>query len=158
MWLCLFEWDIKLPCDPDSTILAVRVAFTFLWKAWKSPNLKESKFFKNKIDYLGCVVRRGKLEIMWHTKFTLKRLQPPKDITELRSILAHCSVYGIFDPNMACISSSLHQIIQIGAHKHFDKPLRESLNSLQSRGKSWYLHIPNLITKTVMLRNGYWRL
>lgn len=69
--------------------------------------MKKCPFSTETVDYLGHVIRPGKLEVAFHTTAAIDGLKHPTKVTELRYLLGLCNVFPSFVPNFAIIASPL---------------------------------------------------
>jgi hypothetical protein len=67
-----------------------------LYSAGLSLNLKQCKFFQESVDYLGHVIRPGKLAVAEKNTKALKTARPPTTQSELRSFLGLCNFTGAY--------------------------------------------------------------
>jgi hypothetical protein len=74
----------------------VNEAQNLLGKAGLSLKLIKCHFIKDAIDYLGHVIRPGKLAVAENNTAALRNVPVPKLQTELRSFLGLCNVYRRF--------------------------------------------------------------
>jgi hypothetical protein len=71
----------------------VNKALNILGKAGLSLKLIKCHFFKEAVDYLGHVIRPGKLAVAEKNTAALRNVPVPKTQTELRSFLGLFNVY-----------------------------------------------------------------
>lgn len=71
-------------------------------------NKNMCNFLGNKIDNLGHVIKPGRFEMADHTTDAIRDLKDPATITELKSILSPCNVFGSFVQNCSWISAPLN--------------------------------------------------
>lgn len=64
-------------------------------------DVKEKQLLHEHYDFSGHVIRPRRLEIASHKTDAVKGLKPPRNITELKSLLALCSVFIVFLPTFA---------------------------------------------------------
>ena len=83
-----------------------------LSKAGVTLKIKKCKFFTTTVDYLGHVIKPGKLEIDRTNTESLRKAAPPTSKTELRSFLGLCNVYRRFIPNFTDIASPLNALLK----------------------------------------------
>jgi hypothetical protein len=85
----------------------VNEALYVLGKAGLSLNLIKCHFFKEAVDYLGHVIRPGKLAVAEKNTAALRNAPVPKTQTELRSFLGLCTMYRRFVPRLAAVTTPL---------------------------------------------------
>ena len=71
--------------------------------------LRKCKFFSKTVDYLGHVVRPGRLAVAEKNTAAVKRATYPTTRTQMRSFLGMCNVYRRFVPNSAGGAAPLTQ-------------------------------------------------
>jgi Reverse transcriptase (RNA-dependent DNA polymerase) len=82
-----------------------------LCSAGLSLNLKNVSFLQDSIDYLGHVIRPGKLAVAEKNTKALKTARPPTTQSELRSFLGLCNVYRRFISGFAKFASPLNALL-----------------------------------------------
>ena len=92
----------------------VREVLTVLKEAGFSLKLKKCIFFAKFVDYLGHVIRPGRLEVATQNTEALKCFKEPTTQTELRSFLGLCNVYRRFVPNFARTAAPLNAFLKKG--------------------------------------------
>lgn len=65
----------------------------------------EMQVFRGKHDYLGRVIRPSRLGVASYNMNAMPDSKPPRAVTELKSLLGLCNVYGHFVPNFAWIDA-----------------------------------------------------
>jgi hypothetical protein len=85
---------------------------TTLGKAGLSLKLKKCHFFKDAVDYLGHVIRPGRLEVADRNTDALKEAKLPKTQTELKSFLGLCNVYRHFVARFSAIAAPLTALLR----------------------------------------------
>jgi hypothetical protein len=92
----------------------VNEALHFLGKAGLSLKLIKCHFFKEAVDYLGHVIRPGKLAVAEKNAAALRNSPISKTQTELRSFLGLCNVYRRFVPRFAAVAVPLTSFLGKG--------------------------------------------
>ncbi len=85
-----------------------------------SLKLKKSDFFTQSVNYLGHVIRPGRISLAEKNTQALSEFKHPSAQTELRSFLGICNVYRRFVPNFACIAAPLNALWKKGMPTHID--------------------------------------
>jgi hypothetical protein len=82
----------------------VNEALNLLGKAGFPLKLIKFHFIKEAVDYLGQVIRPGKLAVAENNTAALRNAPVTKLLTELRSFLGLCNVYRRFFPRYAAVA------------------------------------------------------
>lgn len=70
--------------------------------------IKKSKLFSDTVEYLGHIIKPGKLEIDSAITKSLRDSKPPTTKTELQSLLRLCKVYQRFIKDFAVTANSIN--------------------------------------------------
>jgi RNase H-like domain found in reverse transcriptase len=84
---------------------------TLLGNAGLSLELKKCHFFSKTVDYLGHVIRPGRLGVAEQNTTALKTAPLTRTQTELRSFLGLCDVYRRFVPWFSAIAAPLNALL-----------------------------------------------
>jgi hypothetical protein len=84
----------------------VAEALTLPGNAGLSLKLKKCHFFAETVDYLGHVIRPGRLNVAEKNTTALKTAPLPRTQTELRSFLGLCNIYRRFVPKFSAIAAT----------------------------------------------------
>ena len=84
--------------------------------------MKVSKctFFSDKIEYLGHIIKPGRLEVDEANTRSLRDARPPTTKTQLRSFLGLVNVYRRFIEDFAKVSGPLNELLKKGAPDKFE--------------------------------------
>ena len=113
---CLVYLDDVIIFSPDraSHLRHVHEALTLLRQAGLSLKLKKCRFFSQTVDYLGHVIRPGRLGVAEKNTESLRNAKLPRTQTELRSFLGLCNVYRRFVPRFATLAAPLNRYLTKG--------------------------------------------
>jgi hypothetical protein len=92
----------------------VNEALHLLGKAGLSLKLIKCHFFKEAVDYLGNVIRPGKLAVAENNTAALRNAPVPNTQTEHRSFLGLCNVYRRFVQRFAAVAAHLTSLLGKG--------------------------------------------
>jgi Reverse transcriptase (RNA-dependent DNA polymerase) len=100
--------------SPEEHARNLDEVLSLLYGAGLSLKLAKCAFFRDTVNYLGQVIRPGKLEVATKNTDALKTAKPPTTQTELRSFLGLCSVYRRFVLSFAKVASPLNSLLRKG--------------------------------------------
>jgi transposase InsO family protein len=104
----------------EDHIREVDDVLTILESAGVSLNMKKCHLFRSRVDYLGHVVRPGKLAMSGKKVTAVVDWPLPRNKTEVRSFVAFCSVYRRFVPAFARIAGPLNEALRKEAPEAID--------------------------------------
>lgn len=113
----------------DEHVGHVREVLSVLQEAGLSLKLNKCTFFSSKVDYLGHVIRPGKLAVEEKNTDAVKKFLFPASQTEMRSFLGMCNVYRRFIPKFARMAAPLNQILKKGHPVALPPPTEEQQES-----------------------------
>ena len=93
---------------------------SLLNKAGLTLRIEKCKFLHTTIDYLGHVIRPGKLHVASKNVEAVRNFAPPRTITELRSFLGLCNVYRRFVRDFAEKATPLNRKLRKGEPTSFE--------------------------------------
>ena len=129
MILSQFKWKTCLVYIDDVIIYSKTVeehihhvdeVLTALGKAGVTLKMKKCTFFSDKVEYLGHVIRPGRLEVDGTNTASLRNAKPPTAKTELRSFLGLCNVYRRFIQNFTELAHPLNRLLKKGEPDKFE--------------------------------------
>ena len=115
----------------DDHVQDVRNVLNCLKAAGFSLKLSKCSFFKDEVDYLGHVVKPGKLAVAQKTTEAVKNFKPLETVTHVKSFLGLCNVYRRFVPNFARVAAPLNKLTRKGVSPKLPPLTEEQLQSIQ---------------------------
>ena len=131
---CLVYLDDVIIFSPDrkSHLKHVDDALYLLRKAGLSLKLRKCRFFSEMVDYLGHVIRPGRLGVAEKNTEALRDAAPPRTQTELRSFLGLCNVYRRFVPKFSSIAAPLNAYLTKGKPAMFGILSKEAVTAFDT--------------------------
>ncbi len=130
---CLVYLDdiIVFSEDFESHKRHVAEIITLLKDAGLSLKLRKCKFFSRTVDYLGHVIRHGKLAVAEKNTAAIKQASYPTTRTQMRSFLGMCNVYRRFVPNFTGVAAPLTRYTSKNGATDLPPPSDEELKSFE---------------------------
>lgn len=100
----------------ESCLERLQVVLQRLEKAGLTLNIEKCSFFPTELEYLGHIIKEGKLLPNQKRVESLQCIRPPRNLTELRSILGMFGYYQTFIPNYSELAIPLTNALK-GVHK-----------------------------------------
>jgi Reverse transcriptase (RNA-dependent DNA polymerase) len=96
----------------DAHLGDVYEVLSMIKAAGLSMNLRKSELFRSRMDYLGHVVRPGKLALAAKKTNAVAEWAMPRTKTEVQRFVAFCSVFRRFIPRFARIAGLLNKVLK----------------------------------------------
>jgi len=96
--------------------------FTVLSEAGITLKAEKCHLFSSEVEYLGHVVRPGRIGVNEKNLKALRRAKFPRTQTQMRSFLGMCNVYWRFVSNYTKVASPLNLLVSSKLPKHLDPP------------------------------------
>lgn len=96
--------------------------FTLLGEAGVTLKPTKCHLFSNEVEYLGHIVRPGRILVNEKNLMAIRRAKFPQTQTQLRSFLGMCNVYRRFVANYAKVSAPLNHLVSSKMPKRLDAP------------------------------------
>lgn len=94
--------------------------------------LEKCKWFQNSVKYLGHQIdNKGIHPTMEHLD-AMKNMPDPTNVKQLRSFLGTINYYQKFIPNLQCISTPLHRLLQKGVRWHWNENYKNIVQRLKN--------------------------
>jgi len=134
MILSGFEWQnvlvhlddlIIFSADTESHLSHSDTVLTLLGKHGVTLKAQKCHPFSNEVEYLGHVVRPGRLSVNEKNLKAIKKAVFPKTETQLRSFSGMCNVYSRFTVDFAMTAKPLHDLNSVNLPKQLSPPTPE---------------------------------
>jgi hypothetical protein len=120
--------------DRETHLRHVDEALTLLREAGLSLKLAKCRIFNDFVDYLGYLIRPGRLGFAEKNKDALRGATLPRTQTELRSFLGLCNVYRRFVPRFAALAAPINIYLNKGKPPvlgEFSETARQAFEALR---------------------------
>jgi len=111
--------------DAETHLSHLDKVFTLLGNAGVTLKAKKCHLFSNEVEYLGHVVRPGRISVNEKNLKAIRRAQFPKTQTQLRSFLGMCKVYRRFTDSFAKYAKPLNRLASTTLPKRLAPPTQE---------------------------------
>jgi len=134
MILSGFKWQnvlvylddrIIFSADAESHLSHLDTVLTLLEKHRVTLNAQRFHLFSNEVEYLGHVVRPGRLSVYEKNLKAIKKAVYPRTQTQLRSFLGMCNVYCRFTVEFATTAKPLNDLNSVKLPKRLSPPTPE---------------------------------
>jgi len=116
---------IIFSADAESDLSHLETVLTLLGKHGVTLKAKKCHLVSNKVEYLGHVVRPGRLSVNEKNLKAIKQAVLPKTQTQLRSFLGMCNVYRRFTADFAKTAKPLNELNSVKLPKRLPPPSPE---------------------------------
>jgi len=125
--LVYFDDIIVYSADAESHLSHLEKVFTLLGENGVTPKAKKCHLFSNEVEYLGHVIRPGRISVNEKNLKAIRKAIYPKTQTLLRSFLGMCNVYRRFTADFAKVAKPLNKLVSSSLPKKLCPPTMEEL-------------------------------
>jgi len=90
-------------------------------------------FFREEVEYLGHVIRSGKVHVLAKIVRALRGLRYPETQTQMKSFLGMCGVYLLFVADLAKIAKPVTVLKRIKLPKRLPSPMEKESKAFEER-------------------------
>jgi len=134
---------IIFSADAESHLSHLDTVLTLLRKHGVTFKAQKCHLFSNEFEYLGHVVRPGRLSVNEKNLKAIKKAVLPKTQTQLRSFLGMCNVYRRFTVDFAQTAKPLNDLNSVKLPKRLSPPTSEEQAAFDKL-REQLCHPPNL--------------
>jgi len=116
---------IAYSADAESHLSHLEKVFTLLGENGVTLKAKICHLFSNEVEYLGHVIRPGRISVNKKNLKAIRKAIYPKTKTQLRSFLGMCSVYRRFTAHFAKVAKPLNKLVSSSLPKKLCPPTME---------------------------------
>jgi len=121
---------IIFSADAESHLSHLDTVLTLLGKHGVTLKAQQCHLFTNEVEYLGHVVRPGRLSVNEKNLKAIKKASFPQTQTQLRSFLGMCNVYRRFTVDFAKTAKPLNNLNSLNLPKPLGPPTPEERAAL----------------------------
>jgi len=136
--ICLVYLDdvIISSRSPDEHSQHLDEVLTRLWKAGVTLKAAKCHFFQEEVEYLGLVIRPGRVHVLEKNHRALRGLRYPETQTQRKSFLGMCGVYRRFVAGCAKMAKPLTASSSTKLPKRLPPPREEETKAFEElRGR-----------------------
>ena len=132
--ICLVYLDdiIVFSRSPEEHIGHLGQVFKLLADAGVSLKASKCHLFTQEVEYLGHVVRPGRLSVNEKNLRAIRKAQYPRTQTQMRSFLGMCNVYRRFTKGFAKVAKPLNELVSSTLPKNLPPPSRVEQESFET--------------------------
>jgi len=116
---------IVYSANAESHLSHLEKVFILLGENGVTPKAKKSHLFSNEVEYLGRVIRLGRISVNENGLKAIRKAIYPKTQTQLRSFLGMCNVYRRFTADFAMVAKLLSKLVSSSLPKKLCPPTKE---------------------------------
>lgn len=94
-------------------------------------NKSKCLFFQNEVEYLGYIISGTGLKTNKSKVESVLKMNPPRDISELRSFLGTINYYGKFIQGLSSVLSPMYELLKLGTKWHWSQSCQMSFNNVK---------------------------
>jgi len=121
---------IVYSADAESHPSHLEKVFSLLGEKGVTLKAKKCHLFSNEVEYLGHVIRPGRISVNEKTLKAIRKTIYPKTQTQLRSFLGMCHVYRRFTADFAKVAKPLNKLVSSSLPKKLCPPTMEEQAAL----------------------------
>jgi len=111
--------------DAESLLSHLEKVFTLLGENGVTLKAKKCHLFSSEVEYLGHVIRPGRISLNEKNLQAIRKAIYPKTHTQLRSFLGMCIAYRRFTADLAKVAKPLHKLVSSSLPKKLCPPTME---------------------------------